>query len=262
MISVLAVIAAPVVTTQSLNEAGIALQAGRIQQASEMITRAVKDGASGSQVDRLLADLAYAQGDWPSALAQYKVLLSTQLNDPVVLQQAGIAALRAGSLAEAVSFLDQAVVLPAASWRTWNARAVAADWQKDWAGADKAYLKAKALAPTNAESFNNHGWSLLLRGALNKAVEQLTQAAALAPAHRRIAKNLDLARSAASAVLPTRRRGENSEAFAARLNDAGVLAARTGDTPRAIAAFARALEVSDRWFARAANNLALVEPSR
>jgi Flp pilus assembly protein TadD len=262
MMLAVAAVAVPVATAQLLEEADTALSAGRVQQAREMIARAVKDGASGTKIDRLLADLAYVQGDWSSAYARYKALLATQHNDPIVLQQAGTAALRAGAVAEAVSFLNEAVAQPSASWRSWNARAVAADWQQDWAAADEAYAKARALAPANGQLLNNHGWSLLLRGELDAALKLLSKAAVLAPSDRRIGANLDLARAATSAILPTRRVGESNEAFAARLNDAGVIAAHNGDKPKAVAAFARALEVSDRWFARAANNLAQVEPPR
>lgn len=262
MMLTLAAVAIPVAVSQLLQEAATALNAGRTQQAREMIATAVKQGASGTDVDRLLADLAYVQGDWPGAFTRYQALLATKRNDAALLQQAGIAALRVGAVTEAISFLDQAVAQPAASWRSWNARAVAADWQQDWAIADEAYAKAKALAPANGQLLNNHGWSLLLRGELDAALKLLSEAAVLAPSDRRIGANLDLARAATSAILPTRRAGESNEAFAARLNDAGVIAARNGDKPKAVAAFARALEASDRWFARAANNLAQVEPAR
>jgi hypothetical protein len=50
--------------------------------------------------------------------------------------------------------------------------------------------------------------------------------------------------------------GESDEAFAARLNDAGVVAAAGGQAKRAEAAFAQALEVRSHWYARAADNLA------
>jgi Flp pilus assembly protein TadD len=227
-----------------------------------MIAVAVKEGAAGAQLNRLLADLASAEGDWPNALARYKLLLATSAGDPLLLQQAGIAALRVGALAEAVVLLDKAVAKPFAGWRAWNARAIAADWQLDWATADRAYARAEELAPPNAQVLNNKGWSLLLRGEWTAALQLLSRAATLAPLDDRIAANLDLARSAASATLPVRKNGESGEVYAGRLNDAGVAAALRGDRLKAIAAFAQALDASDRWFARAANNLALVEQSK
>ena len=56
--------------------------------------------------------------------------------------------------------------------------------------------------------------------------------------------------------MPHRNPGESDEAFAARLNDAGVVAAGGGQTKRAEAAFAQAIEIKSRWYVRAADNLA------
>jgi Flp pilus assembly protein TadD len=103
---------------------------------------------------------------------------------------------------------------------------------------------------------NNLGWSLMLRGRWAEALAAFEQAAAINPALPRLANNLELARAATEANLPARRQGESEEAFAARLNDAGVVAAASGDTKRAEAAFAQAIEVRSRWYARAADNLA------
>jgi Flp pilus assembly protein TadD len=114
-----------------------------------------------------------------------------------------------------------------------------------------------ALNPDRPETVNNLGWSLLLRGRWTQAVEQLERAAALDPKTQRIADNLDLARTAISEDLPRRRPNESDSDWAARLNDAGVMARVRGDQKRAIAAFAQAIEARSQWFERAANNLAL-----
>jgi Flp pilus assembly protein TadD len=158
--------------------------------------------------------------------------------------------------------LNRATALPGATWRAWNARGAVADGQGAWDAADAAYARAHALAPSSAEIANNRGWSLLLRGHWREAEAELARAAALAPAVPRIANNLDIARSAIAADLPLRRGGEDDSAWAARLNDAGVVAAMKGDRPRAIAAFARALELRASWDPRAAANLAAVEAKR
>jgi len=115
------------------------------------------------------------------------------------------------------------------------------------------------LAPDRAEVLNNQGWSLMLRGRWADALPLLERAAAIDPKSHRIADNLELAKAALSEDLPRRQSGESDADWAARLNDAGVLAAAGGDRKRAVAAFAQALEASNSWFARAANNLAIVE---
>jgi Flp pilus assembly protein TadD len=223
-----------------------------------MIAQAVENGASGPRLDRLLADLAVAEGRWAEALVRYRALLVTE---PSLLlhEAAGLAALRAGELAEAARLLDRAIADQGASWRAWNARGVVADRQGDWVTADRAYGAALARAPGEATAWNNRGWSLMLRGRWAEAVPPLERAHRLAPGATRISANLDLARSAVDADLPRRRAGESASDFAARLNDAGVMARLGGDGARAAAAFAQALEASPRWFAPAAANLAALE---
>ena len=128
--------------------------------------------------------------------------------------------------------------------------------------ADESYARAAALAPRRAEVFNNAGWSLLVRGRWEEALGKLEQAASLDPRSTRIAQNLDLARAAVSEELPARRPNESETDWAARLNDAGVIARVRGDNKKAMAAFAQAVEVRSQYYERAANNLAQVERAR
>lgn len=241
-----------------LAEAARALEAGRMDQARIMVAEAVKAGATGAPVDRLLADLAFTSGDNWTALVRYRALLLDEPGDARLLERAGIAALRLGNAGEARPLLERATAGGTATWRAWNALGVLADRRGDWPAADSAYTRAAQLAPANSEVANNLGWSLMLRGRWAQAVPPLERAVALNPSSRRIADNLELARAALSDDLPVRRPGESGADFAARLNDAGVIARLQGDRQRAVAAFTRALEVQSRWFERAANNLAAV----
>lgn len=240
----------------SLAEAGRAIAAGRLDQAKAMLAVAVGAGAKGEPVDRLLADLAFARGENDRALNLYKALLANHPDELLLLQRAGIAALKLGQLADATALLDRATRQPGAGWRAWNARGVAADRQGRWDEADAAYIRAAALDPKRAEIPNNQGWSFMLRGRWAEALGAFERAAALDPALPRLANNIELARAAVDADLPSRHAGENDEAYAARLNDAGVVAAADGQTKRAQAAFSQAIELRSRWYARAADNLA------
>jgi Flp pilus assembly protein TadD len=211
-------------------------------------------------VERVLADLAQASGQHAEALARYQTLLQATPKDPLLLEQAAIAAISAGEIGEAEQLAARAIAAPGAGWRAWNARGVVADREGRWANADDAYRRAAELSPGRAEPLGNHGWSLLLRGEWQGALPLLERAAALAPKSHRIANNLQLARAALSADLPGRRVGESDEEWSARLNDAGVVAMRRGERARAVAAFARAIEARGSWYGRAANNLALLQP--
>lgn len=240
----------------SLSEAGRAISAGRLDQAKDILGVAITAGARGEPVDRLLADLAFARGENEQALNLYKALLGAHPDDGLLLERGGIAALRLGRIADATALLDRATRLPGAGWRAWNARGAAADLQGRWDEADAAYARATALDPARAEVSNNQGWSLMLRGRWADAVIAFERAAAIDPKLPRLANNLELARAALGADLPQRMTGESDEAYAVRLNDAGVVAAANGQARRAEAAFSQAIELKSRWYVRAADNLA------
>ena len=247
---------------QPLREAAHAIEAGRLEQARIMIGNAVSSGEKGPAIDRLMADLAYASGDYPKALPAYLTALVGNTGDALLYERAGISALRLRQMSQAVPLLDRATAFPSATWRAWNARGVAADFRRDWLVADESYARAAALAPRRAEVFNNAGWSLLVRGRWEEALGKFEQAAALDTRSTRIAQNLELARAAVSEELPARRPDESDTDWAARLNDAGVIAKVRGDNKKAIAAFAQAIEVRSQYYERAANNLAQVERPR
>lgn len=239
----------------ALSEIGHALAAGRIEQARLMIGRAVAGGASGPQVERLLADLAFAAGKNADALPRYLQLSAAEPKDSLLAERAAITALRLNNVAVAELLAVRATSAPAATWRAWNARGVLADLKQDWPAADEAYARAAALAPGEGEVLNNRGWSNLLRGDWSAALDLFEQAAARDPDSARIANNLELARAALATELPKRHPDEDDRAWAARLNDAGIAAKLLGDRQRAIAAFTQALEASGSWYERAANNL-------
>ncbi|HJU77895.1 MAG TPA: tetratricopeptide repeat protein [Sphingomicrobium sp.] len=253
-----AAVAAAPADPATLSDAARAIEAGRLEQARTMIGRAVAAGGGGPQIDRLLADLAFASGKDAEALPRYRQLLYAKDAHPLIAERAAIAALRLGDFQAAAPLVELAVAWPNASWRAWNAKGVLADLGSDWAAADEAYERATALAPDRPEILNNQGWSQLLRGNWRRAMEDFGRAADLDPRSKRIANNLELARAALARELPERRPGESDESWAGRLNDAGVAAQILGDRRRAIAAFSQALEASGRWYDRAANNLKAV----
>ena len=245
----------PALVPQLLEGATHALRVNRLDQASMMIARAVAAGASGRQLDRALADLAYAKGSYSEALTRYDALLRLAPRDISLIEPAAIAALKLGQVDRAALLLSSTSSQPVTSWRLWNVRGVVADLRRDWQTADQCYQQAARLAPNEAEPINNHGWSLVLRGKWSEALLFFEQAIALDPKLDRAANNLELVRSAVAAELPQREPGESDSAWAARLNDAGVAAALLGKRDRAKAAFTEAIDVSGIWYSRAADNL-------
>ncbi len=153
----------PPIGMPSLSEARRALDAGRLDQARQMLAASVAVGAKGPAVDRLLADVDFAAGRDEQALAGYRTLLIASPGEAMLLERAGILALRLGRN-DAVALLDRATAAPNAGWRAWNARGVAADREGRWDEAEAAYQGALALGPARAEIANNQGWSRMLRG--------------------------------------------------------------------------------------------------
>ncbi|HKC02060.1 MAG TPA: tetratricopeptide repeat protein [Sphingomicrobium sp.] len=247
--------AQPTAPLPSLGEIEHAIDAGRLEQAKLMVARSVAAGISGPQIDRILADLAFASGKYDEALLRYRQLLAANPNDSRLAERTGISALKQGDVTTAAPYIDRATKAAKPSWRAWNARGVVADLQQDWRAADAAYGEAADLAPGEADVVNNQGWSRLLRGDWKRAVGLFERAAGLDPGATRIANNLELARAAMAGELPGRKANETDRAWAARLNDAGMAAQLMGDRRRAVAAFTQALETSGIWYARAANNL-------
>lgn len=259
MLSEPVVIGVAPVAEPSLSGAAHAIESGRLDQAKAMIAAAVSAGARGEAVDRLLADLAYARGEFDQALATYQQVLASHPNEALLLERAGISALRLNQQELAVTLLDRATRSPGVSWRAWNARGVAADRDGRWSEADAAYDRADTIAAGHAEVANNRGWSLMLRGEWAAALDQFERATRITPSLPRLAANLELARAAVATELPARQPGENDDGFAARLNDIGVVAQMSGDINKARAAFAQAIEIKSRWNERSARNLATLE---
>ena len=246
----------------SLSEISQALDAGRLEQARLMLGKAMSVGVKGPAVDRLLADFAFESGKNEEALARYQALIQTSADKSLVAERAAIAALRVGDVGQARPLIVVATESPNATWRAWNARGVIADFAADWPVADAAYERAMALAPDRVEILNNRGWSQILRGNWQGAIDDLERAIRLTPASSRTVNNLELARAALAHELPKRNPGESGQDWAERLNDAGMAARIMGNQTKAVAAFTQALEASGSWYARAANNLQAATASR
>lgn len=242
-----------------LDQAAHAIEVHRLDEAQLILARAMQSGSAGGPIDRLLADLAFEKGSYAEAEARYAALLQPGPAGTAVAERAGLAALMTGDYSRARSFITRAVASSHPSWRAWNAKGVLCDLAHDWAGADRAFANAFVVSPQQPEVLNNQGWSLMLRGEWARSLPLLEEAAKLDPGSTRIKDNLELARAALAGDLPQRLPKESDSEFAARLNDAGVIAEEQGDKARAIAAFSQALAADDSWDARAANNLSKVE---
>jgi len=200
------------------------------------------------------ADSAFATGATEAALTAYTALVG----DPTVAARAqlgvGLAQLRLGRETAAIVALDAASRLDPSLVRAWIARGVAADHQRDWTSAELAYGRALTLDGRSAAALTNRGYSRLLRGRLDEAVSDLSQALVIEPGLAPAANNLRLAR----AML-----GDYKNAFAGStkaslvndLNTVGFAAMSRGEYGIAETYFTRAMRLSPQFDRTAWDNL-------
>lgn len=175
----------------------------------------------------------------------------------IALQGKGVALVRLGEFQQASTALQSATALDPSLWRAWNAYGVAADnlGLKDEAIA--SFEKAAELNPADGAALNNLGVALLKTDRRPEAIAALKRALETdgareaAEANLRLAYALDGDYANSTRALPDDRR-------AVGLNNAGVAAATRGDTAEAKRLFARAIEESPHFYAKAYNNLSLL----
>ena len=236
------VVQAPIqATPELLAMIDAAIRDGRLPAAREAIGRA---WASGSpEVQLRAAELALASDSLPEAADAFTQLLA----DPAMAARAGqglgLTQLRQGKTTEAVATLDKALAADPTLVRAWNARAVAADRLKDWAGADAAYARAIALAPDDADVLTNRGYSLLLRERFTAAEMDLARAVAIAPQNNVARTNLRIAR-AMQGRYEEAFQGATKASLAEDLNTVGYVAMARGDLSVAEAYFNRAMSLN------------------
>lgn len=254
-----ALMLAPPAAHDGLARAEAAIEQGRLTQARVMIERLAPVPAIATEIRRLTAELALAERDDRGAFAALAGLPDTA-NDCRVDESFGVAALRVGRMAEAHAALERSTASCPDRWRGWNALGVIYDRLARWDDSERSYARALALTGGSATVTNNIGVSLMLQRRHAEALAILNRAAAAAPSNERIANNIDIAgASAGQAPAPTR---ETQADRARRLGNAGYAAYLAGDRVRARAYLSQAIHLADRYSARAAGNLSLMDTER
>lgn len=173
------------------------------------------------------------------------------------LQGKGVALVRLENYDAATEALQAATSIDPSLARAWNAFGVAVDNLGRPEEAEAAFVKAVELDPEDGAALNNLG---VLQTKLNRREEAIASfKAALETngAHEAAEANLRLAIALGGDYAgATRALPESARAMA--YNNAGVAAASRGDKAEAKKLFARALEDSPHFYAKAYNNLSLL----
>lgn len=172
-------------------------------------------------------------------------------------QGAGVALVRLGRHDAAATALRAAIAADPALWRAHNALGVAEDHLGRKEDAWALFQKAADLNPADGAALNNLGVSQMKAGLYPEAIASFRQAMALdgareaAEANLRLVFAMDGDYAGAVRALPDDRR-------AVALNNAGVAAASRGDEAEARRLFARAIDESPSFYAKAYTNMSLL----
>lgn len=248
----------PKITALRLLDAAIA--EGRIGDAEEIIRRAPIE-ALDPEFRLRQAEVALAAGRMAEAITGFGLLTEERVAAARAQQGLGIARLRRGQPLEAAAALDVALKLDSGLLRAQRARGAAADRLRDWPRAETAYARALALAPGDAATLSNRGWSRLLCGQYAQAEADLRAVQTADPNSKVVAGNRRLAR-AMQGRYEEAFTGSTRESLAADLNSVGFAAMARGDLEIAEAYFKRAMTLSPRFDKMADANLKWVEAVR
>ncbi len=230
-----------------------AIDGGRIIQADAMLSQWRAGAQSGDLQAIEIADarMALEKRRDEEALARFTALERSGLNNCRVDEGRGIALLRFGRSQEALEPLRLAVADCDGRWRSWNALGVAYDQAQSWALSNAAYERAFQLTDKPSQVLNNYGLSLLKQGKAEKAAVIFDKARESAPDDARVIANGDTAYVMAGQDI-SRRPADTADEWARRLNNAGQVAMRMGDLPKAQAYLSRAVTEADSFVPEAA----------
>lgn len=235
-----------------------AIRANRLVQAKTLLEQSQLARQSGPMLDLLKAEYDLARGQNDVALAGFRLLVADIGVGARAHQGAGIASIRINRIDDAIGYLSAATKAYGSLWRAWSALGVAHDLKRNWQAAEAAFASGLAARPNAGEILANRGYSRLLQKRFAEALHDLKQAHGLLPGNERIETNLRLALALNGSYDDAIGISASDTELVKNLNNAGYAAWLQGDFVAARAYLSRAMEISDVYYDRAANNLAAV----
>lgn len=235
-----------------------ALEAGNLIQAKNLLERAALARQKGPRYELLLAEYHLANGSTAMAGAEFGRIKDIEDVAARAHQGLGLSLIQSGDFDGALETLLTATQLDASLWRSWNALGVIYDREADYGKAADAYERAIVLQPKRSEIVNNLGFSHLLNGDLETAIDYFSEAL-------RLRSSLDIARTNLRLAMALKGdyvaalAGSGSQDLRSLLNNAGVAALTRGDYLNAEALLTRAMEKSPSFYALAAKNLEMLQ---
>ncbi|TNE57874.1 MAG: tetratricopeptide repeat protein [Alphaproteobacteria bacterium] len=205
-----------------------------------------------------LAESNLSLGHTTDALTLYRDLEADETFQARALQGQGLAYLRDGQNALALTKLSEAVDADQSLWRSWNAMGQIYDSQKAWDEANNAYAFGLSQNPGSIALRNNVGMSLLLQDRPEDALTHFEAALNIDPRNKTAASNRQIALAKLGRYAEALEGVNQQERYIA-LNNIGYIAMLKGDLKRARHYFNLAAEESPAYYKIAEENLKRVE---
>ena len=202
-----------------------------------------------------MGEIHLARGRPQLALHHFAAAAADPMLKPQARQGQAVALVMMRQDDAALPIIEEVLASRPLLWRTWNARGLVFAGRGDFNQAEASYKRALAINPAAASVENNLGYALMLQGRADTALVHFGKALALEPSLKAARNNQRMA-LAWNGRYTEAIAGVESKELPDVLNDVGVIAMRRGDFRGAEAYFARAIETSPSYHAKAAKNLA------
>lgn len=258
-LSIEPVLEAPAPGTVNLAERAIA--DNRFGDAKKLLERVLISEPGNVQAILLFGELRLATGQHKSAAEVFKTLIEDPEVGTRALQGQGISLLLSGKKKPGYEALTRAVEQDSTLWRAWNALGYYHDSNRDWDKAVASYENALAEKTDSAMIYNNRGFSMMMQGRLEEALDDLNQALALDPDLELAQENMRLTLAWDGKYLRALS-GANERNMGRVLNNVGFIAILRGDYTNAEAYLLRAMEEDPIFNEAASRNLAYLKHVR
>ncbi|MDX1763220.1 MAG: DUF1287 domain-containing protein [bacterium] len=235
------------------------------------LKRGIIDGAflsydKASRLDPQNSRLRYKKGRLflqknmrEAAKREFEMMLSQNRDDPLGHEGMGRVFFKERNFAEAEISLNRAVEGQAGLWEAHNLLGLIYDSRRDHEAAIGHYLAALLTNPDEALTLNNLGLSYYLNGQLKEASGTFEKAIEAGVADEKTLNNYAMVLGASGqydqALAVLKQVGEDSKAY----NNLGIILTKKGDYLHAKQAFEKAIDASPGYFAKAHDNLRMVE---
>lgn len=234
-----------------------AIEDGRYADAKLLVERVLLVDGENPRAKLVLAEIRLATGATESASALFGELEENPETRARALQGLGLTHFANGDMDSGAEKLRQSVEEDASLWRAWNGLGYYYDTQENRELAIEQYTTALEVQGDNPIVLNNRGFSRLMLGQLDGAIEDLTDAIRQDPGMSRARTNLRLAFAwQGKYVLAIA--GVPKDKVARALNNAGYVAMLRGDFAEAESYLLRAVEADPSFSPIARRNLELL----